>query len=156
MTFDLEVPDFAKRPLSMSSIAITSAMSGVAPTIRPKDPLEKLLPGPLSSYREFSAQDEIAFFTEIYDTIKTPHKVAISATVKAEGGQTVFQTREERESSERGTGAGGYGFQARVPLKDIAPGLYVLRVEGTAQVGDRETVATEVVFRVLSAPAVRQ
>ena len=156
VTFDLEVPDFAKRPLSMSSIAITSAMSGVAPTIRPKDPLEKLLPGPLSSYREFSAQDELAFFTEIYDTIKTPHKVEISATVKAEGGQTVFQAREERDSAERGSGAGGYGFQARVPLKDIAPGLYVLRVEGTAQVGDRETVATDVVFRVFPAPAARQ
>ena len=80
----------------------------------------------------------------------------IAATVKAEGGQTVFQTREERDSSERGSGAGGYGFQARVPLKDIAPGLYVLRVEGTAQIGDRETVSTDVVFRVFPAPAARQ
>ena len=156
VTFDLEVPDFAKRPLSMSSIAITSALSGVAPTIRPKDPLEKLLPGPLTSYREFSTQDEMAFFTEIYDTIKVPHKVEISATVKAEGGQTVFQTREVRESSERGSGAGGYGFQARVPLTEMAPGLYVLRVEGTAQLGDRETIATEIVFRVFPAPAARQ
>ena len=32
----------------MSDIALTSAMSGAAPTIRPKDPLEKLLPGPLT------------------------------------------------------------------------------------------------------------
>lgn len=98
----------------------------------------------------------MAFFTEIYDTIKVPHKVEISATVKAEGGQTVFQAREVRESSERGSGAGGYGFQARVPLMEMAPGLYVLRVEGTAQLGDRETIATEIVFRVFPAPAARQ
>jgi len=156
VTFDLEVPDFAKSPLLMSSLAITSAMSGAAPTVRPKDPLEKLLPGPLSSYREFSAADELAFFVEVYDTIKQAHKVEIAATVKAEGGQTVFQTREERDSSERGTGAGGYGFQARVPLKDMAPGLYVLRVEATARVGDRNTTAQDVVFRVLPAPAARQ
>jgi len=149
VTFDLEVPDFAKQPLSMSGLAITSAMSGTAPTIRPKDPLEKLLPGPLSSYREFSTGDELAFFTEVYDTIKQAHKVEIAATVKAEGGQTVFQTREERDSSERGGGAGGYGFQARVPLKAMAPGLYVLRVEATARVGDRTTTSQEVVFRVL-------
>jgi len=155
VTFDLEVPDFAKQPLSMSGLAITSAMSGVAPTIRPKDPLEKLLPGPLSSYREFSTADELAFFTEVYDTIKQAHKVEIAATVKAEGGQTVFQTREERDSSERGGGAGGYGFQARVPLKAMAPGLYVLRVEATARVGDRTTTAQEVVFRVLPAAAPR-
>ena len=152
VTFDLEVPDFSKQPLSMSGLAITSAMSGTAPTIRPKDPLEKLLPGPLSSYREFSTGDELAFFAEVYDTIKEAHKVEIAATVKAEGGQTVFQTREERDSSERGGGAGGYGFQARVPLKDMAPGLYVLRVEATARVGDRNTTAQEVVFRVM-APA---
>ena len=156
VTFDLEVPDFTKSPLLMSSLAITSAMSGAAPTVRPKDPLEKLLPGPLSSYREFSAADELAFFVEVYDTIKQAHKVEIAATVKAEGGQTVFQTREERDSSERGTGAGGYGFQARVPLKDMAPGLYVLRVEATARVGDRNTTAQDVVFRVLPAPAARQ
>ncbi len=48
VTFDLEVPDFSKQPLTMSDIALTSAMSGAAPTIRPKDPLEKLLPGPLT------------------------------------------------------------------------------------------------------------
>jgi hypothetical protein len=156
VTFDLEVPDFAKLPLSMSSLALTSAMSGIAPTVRPKDPLEKLLPGPLSSYREFPTQDEVALFLEVYDTIKQPHKVAIAATVKAEGGQTVFQTREERDSSERGTGAGGYGFQARVPLKDMAPGLYVLRVEATAAIGERQATAQEVVFRVLPPPAARQ
>jgi len=150
VTFDLEVPDFAKRPLAMSSVAITSAMSGIAPTIRPKDPLEKLLPGPLSSYREFPAQDEVAFFAEVYDNIKAPHKVAIAATVKAEGGQTVFQAREERDSSERGSGAGGYGFQQRVPLRDMAPGLYVLRVEATPSIGEREAVFQEVVFRIMT------
>ena len=83
VTFDLEVPDFSKEPLSMSDIALTSAMSGVAPTVRPKDPLEKLLPGPLlSSYREFSPIDEIALFTEVYDNVKQPHKVEITATVE--------------------------------------------------------------------------
>ena len=33
--------------------------------------------------------DEIALFTEVYDNIKQPHKVEITATVKAEGGKTV-------------------------------------------------------------------
>jgi VWFA-related protein len=152
VTFDLEVPDFSKTPLSMSDIALTSAMSGVAPTVRPKDPLEKLLPGPLSSYREFATVDEIALFTEIYDNVKQAHKVEITATAKAEGGQTVFQAREEHDSSELAGSAGGYGFQARIPLKGFAPGLYVLRVEAITRVGDRPTTAREIVFRV-SQPA---
>ena len=152
VTFDLEVPDFSKAPLSMSDIALTSALSGTAPTVRPKDPLEKLLPGPLSSYREFAPIDEIALFSEIYDNVKQAHKVEITATVKAEGGQTVFQTREEHDSSELAGSAGGYGFQTRIPLKAFEPGLYVLRVEAITRIGDRPTTAKEIVFRV-GAPA---
>ena len=151
VTFDLEVPDFSKAPLTMSDIALTSALSGAAPTVRPKDPLEKMLPGPLSSYREFPPVDEIALFAEIYDNIKQPHKVQITATAKAEGGQTVFQSQEDHDSSELAGSAGGYGFQTRMPLKGFAPGLYVLRVEAIAQIGDRSTVSKEIVFRV--APA---
>jgi hypothetical protein len=73
--------------------------------------------------------------------------------VKAEGGQTVYQTREDHDSSELAGSAGGYGFQARFPLKAFAPGLYVLRVEGIAQIGDRQTTAKEIVFRVSAVPA---
>jgi VWFA-related protein len=153
VTYDLEVPDFTKSPLTMSDLALTSALSGTAPTIRPKDPLEKLLPGPLTTYREFPAIDEVALFTEVYDNVKGAHKTDIVATVKAEGGQTVWESREEHDSSELAGSAGGYGFQARVPLSKLAPGLYVLRVEATARVGDRATVSKETVFRVAPAPA---
>ena len=155
-TYDLEVPEFTKAPLTMSSVALTSAMSGAAPTIRPKDPLEKLLPGPLTTYREFPQIDEVALFTEIYDNVKQAHKTEIVATVKAEGGQSVFETRESHDSSELAGSAGGYGFQTRVPLKGLAPGLYVLRIEATALVGDRPTVSHETVFRVSPAPAAQQ
>ncbi len=153
VTYDLEVPEFTKEPLTMSDIALTSALSGAAPTIRPKDPLEKLLPGPLTTYREFPVIDELALFTEVYDNIKQPHKTEIVATVKAEGGQTVWEGREEHDSSELAGSAGGYGFQTRLPLNKLAPGLYVLRVEATARVGDRDTVFKETVFRVSPAPA---
>jgi hypothetical protein len=153
VTYDLEVPDFTKAPLTMSGVALTSALSGTAPTIRPKDPLEKLLPGPLTTYREFPQIDEIALFTEIYDNVKQAHKTEIVATVKAEGGQSVFETREEHDSSELAGAAGGFGFQTRIPLKDLAPGLYVLRIEATARIEDRPTVSHETVFRVAPAPA---
>jgi hypothetical protein len=156
VTMDLDVPDFSKTPLSMSDIALTSAMSGTAPTIRPKDPLEKLLPGPLTTYREFPTLDELALFAEIYDNTRQPHKVEINATVKAEGGQTVFQTKEERDSSELAGSAGGYGFETRVPLKGFAPGLYVLRVDATAQIGDRANVSKEIVFRVVASQGAGQ
>jgi VWFA-related protein len=148
VVFDVEVPDFSDNKLSMSDIALTSAMSGIAPSIRPKDPLEKLLPGPLTTFREFAPADELALFAEIYDNVAQPHKVEINATVKAEGGTSVFQTREERDSADLKGSAGGFGFETRIPLKSLAPGLYVLRVDATLRINDRPTVAKEIVFRV--------
>lgn len=147
--FDVEVPDFSKDQLTMSDIALTSAFSGAAPTVRPKDPLEKLLPGPLTTYREFTPPDELALFTEIYDNVTQPHKVEINASVKAEGGTSVYQTREERDSADLKGSAGGYGFETRIPLKGLAPGLYVLRVDAIMRLGDRPTTSREIIFRVV-------
>ncbi len=148
--YDLDVPDFSKEKLSISSVALTSAASAMVPTAKPKDPLAKMLPGPLTTYRDFVAGDELALFVEIYDnTGKAPHKVAIEASLKSEGGRSVFQTTEDRDSSELAGGPGGYGFTTRIPLKDVPPGLYVLRVQGTARIGDQPQVARETVVRVL-------
>lgn len=149
VSYDLEVPDFTKEPLLMSGLALTSAASSIVPTARSKDPLQQLLPGPLSTHREFPQGDEVALFAEIYDnTADRPHKVNIRASLKAEGGQSVFQTSEERDSSELKGSSGGYGFTTRIPLKDVAPGLYVVRVEAQSQLGDRPMVARESVIRV--------
>lgn len=152
--YDLEVPDFSKSPLSMSSIALTSGSSALSPTARPKDPLLKLLPAPISTYREFPQVDELAIFTEVYDTnVAQPHKVEINLTVKEEGGTTVFQTREEHDSSELKGSAGGFGFTSRFPLAKFVPGLYVLRVEAQSRIGDMPMVGREIVFRVVPSPA---
>ncbi len=153
VVYDLDVPDFSKDKLSMSGLALTSATSGLVPTARPKDPLAKMLPGPMTTFRDFVQGDEIALFVEVYDnTGRQPHKVDIEASLRSEGGQPVFQTREERDSSELAGGPGGYGFMARVPLSDVAPGLYVLRVTGKARIGDQLEVTRETIVRVVAPP----
>ncbi len=153
VVYDLDVPDFSKEKLSISGVALTSATSGLIPTARPKDPLAKMLPGPMTTYRDFVQGDELALFAEIYDNTKQAHKVDLEASLRSEGGQAVFQTREERDSSELAGGPGGYGFMARVPLKDVPPGLYVLRVSGKARIDDQQEVVREVIVRVVAPPA---
>lgn len=152
VVYDLDVPDFTKDKLALSGLALTSATSGLVPTARPKDPLAKMLPGPMTTWRDFVQGDEIAIFAELYDNIKQAHKVDIETSLRSEGGQAVFETKEERDSSELAGGPGGYGFTARVPLKEVPPGLYVLRVTGKARIGDQEQVTRETVVRVLAPP----
>lgn len=153
LNYDVEVPDFRKERISMSGLALTSIASSLVPTARPRDPLAKLLPGPMSTHREFVQGDEIALFAEVYEPGGGPaHKVEINLTVKAEGGQTVYQTREERDSSELAGSSGGYGFATRIPLRDIVPGLYVLRVEAQSRVNDRPSVAREAIVTIVAGP----
>ena len=60
----------------------------------------------------------------------------------------LFKTDEERDSTELGGKRGGYGYTTRVPLKDLAPGHYVLKVEARSRLGDTPPVAREVQFTV--------
>ena len=66
----------------------------------------------------------------------------------------MFQTREERDSSELAGGPGGYGFTARVPLKDVAArALRAARVRARSRVGDQPEAARETIIRVVAPPA---
>jgi hypothetical protein len=154
VVYDLDVPDFSKAPISLSGIVLTAASAGLAPTARPKaETLARVLPGPPTTFRAFVPQDELAAYAEVYDNTGTqPHKVNITATVQDESGRTVFTSREERASSELAGGKGGYGFGFRMPLRELKPGLYVLKVEGRSQIGAEPSASREIQFRV-AAPA---
>ena len=71
--YELEAPDFAKAPTSMSGIAIASASGSRIPTANP-DPnpaneFKDVLPAPPSASREFPRGDTLSVFAEIYDNV---------------------------------------------------------------------------------------
>lgn len=151
--YDLEVPDFAKERFSMSGVVLTSATAGVTPTGRLDEELKGLLPGPVTTMRDFVAADRLALFAEIYDNdAATPHTIDITTTVRAEDGRVVFKTEDERSSAEIGGARGGFGYTAEIPLQDVAPGLYVLRVEAKSRLKDAPVAARETTFRVWPQP----
>ena len=86
-------------------------MSGAAPTTRPKDPLEKLLPGPLTSYREFPQATRSRCSPR---STTTSSRRTRSRSTHGEGRRRAadrVQTREERDSSD----AGRLGRRLRLP-----------------------------------------
>ena len=139
---DLDVPDFYKQPLAMSGLTLTSAAGSQAPTARVKDdPVGTLLMQPPTTAREFTRDDQLTLFAEVYENQQNlpPHKVDIATEVRAEGGRVVFSNSEERSSTELQGGRGGYGYTVQIPLKDFAPGLYVVHVQGKSLAGKADT-----------------
>lgn len=149
--YDLVVPNFLEPPLAMSGVLLTSAGASRTPPAAEDPTLKTLLPAQPTTWREFVSADRLALYVEIYDNRgNTPHTVDVTTTVRAEDGRVVFTAEEARTSAEW-SGRGGFGYSAEIPLRDFAPGLYVLRVDARSRLGG-ETVAQEIPFRVVAGP----
>jgi VWFA-related protein len=149
---DLEVPDFSSQALSMSGVLISSSGAVLTPTPRMDEELKKLLPAPPTTTRGFANIESIFGYADVYDSLQPAHSIDITTSVTRIDGTRVFTTTEERKSSEFGGGkGGGYGVQFEVPLKDFAPGLYVLKVEAKPRL-DKDAVARELTFAVYGPP----
>ena len=80
----------------------------------------------------------------------TAHKVDLSTIVTSDEGKVMFKTEETRESSDLGGQRGGYGYVTTIPLKDLPPAKYVLKVAAKSRLG--QTPAAEREVRIEVAP----
>jgi len=149
---DIDVPDFYKQPFAMSGLTLIASAGSQLPTARVKDdPVGLLLMQAPTAVRTFTRDDQLTLFAEVYENQQNlpPHKVDIATEVRAEGGRVVFSNSEERSSTELQGGRGGYGYTVQVPLKDFAPGLYVVHVASKSRGGkDGAGVARDIQIRV--------
>jgi VWFA-related protein len=149
VTYDLTVPDFFKAPLSMSGLTLGSLAGGGILTTKPDEQLKAVLPVPPAALRVFPLNDELALFAEVYDNgVSTPHKVDITTTVTSDDSKVVFKTDEERSSADLLGKKGGYGYTARIPMRDLGPGTFVVKVEARSRLGQGITASREVQFTV--------
>jgi VWFA-related protein len=149
VAYDLDVPDFYKLPFSMSGLIMTSLSTGSMVVVKADDQLKDLLPAPPVVERSFPQGDEIALFAEVYDNeARSPHKVDMETRLTSDAGNVVFKIDEARDSTEIGGARGGYGYTARVPLTDLAPGLYVLTVEAKSRLGRDAAASRQVQITV--------
>jgi VWFA-related protein len=154
--YDLDVPEFAKEPLALSSLVLTSATASAVPTTGPLELLKDALPGPPTMARAFVAGDTLGLLADIYDAEKTPHTLDIVTTLTAPDGSVAYRTADERSSAAlKGAGPGAAVLHtALVPLKDVAPGTYTLRVTATSRMGKKPPSAERAIrVDVLAASA---
>lgn len=133
---DLEVPDYAKAPFALSGLMVTSTGAPALVTPKPDPVLKNVFPAPPVAGRIFSQDETLGVFAELYDR-STPalHDVDLKAAVRPlTGGADLFTSTETRSMAATAS-LRTYGYKVQIPLKDLAPGDYVLRVEAASRVG---------------------
>ncbi|MBM3771651.1 MAG: VWA domain-containing protein [Acidimicrobiia bacterium] len=149
VTYDLEVPDFAKQALGLSGILITSMSGSAMVTAKNDEQVKGVLPAAPIASRDFPQNDELALFAEVYDNQTGPaHRVDITTTIQTDEGRVVFKAEDERNSSELQGAKGGYGYAVRIPLNDLAPGAYVLHLQAKSRLGNDVGVGRQIRIRV--------
>jgi VWFA-related protein len=134
--YDLEVPDFRKERLMLGGLLMTTPSVQQTPSIQPDPIVSKLLPAPATSRREFPRSDVLALYTEIYDNDRSRQTRLIDVTVRliSEEGSAVVISRDELSNGTSGEKPWDlYGYAKRVPLKELVPGRYLLRVEAAVR-----------------------
>ena len=151
VNYDVELPAFSKLPLSMSGLLVTSRAATATVTARGDPELQKFMKLPPAGLRTFPQTDDVSVVTEVYDRSgSTPHTVDITMAVKAGDGKVVFEHNDQRSSSELQGANGAYLQTVAVPVRDLAPGSYVLTVQAKSRLG--QVASRQIAFDVTAVP----
>lgn len=147
--YDLVVPDFSKGALAMSGIALASVEASRAPTSGNDQHWRQLLAAPPTTRRDFTADDELREYVEIYDNDKGGgHRVDFVTTVRTESGEVVFR-RQQVPAGEAAKGKATINaFVTPIPLKGMSAGRYVLTSEAQSSVKDKAAVSRQIPFAI--------
>jgi VWFA-related protein len=150
VTYDLEIPNFAKDPLMMSGVSLTSSTAEDTATVWPGSarPLDARLPTPITAAREFDSDETITAYAEVYENAKRPpHTIDFKVDLRSAGGRIVSSVTAQRASNAPNLSAGGHGFTTSIKLDNVDPGSYVLHVEATSSAAPN-AVSRDIPIRV--------
>jgi hypothetical protein len=142
---DVEVPDFAKSPLSLSGLVL---QRGAAARVADKV-IASLIPVAPTTVREFSTADDVSVYLRVYQGGKgRVVPVRMLASVTSERNNVTSNQDAVIEVGDFGD-ARSADYRVMLPLAHLAPGEYLLEVE--AQSGARR-LKRSARFTVVSQP----
>ena len=141
--YDLEVPDYTARGLTMSGLLVTDDAARAQFTPGPDDQLPAgSLPAPATSRRTFAQGDRLSLYAEIYDGTsgREGRDLGVAISMVGDDGIAAFNSRESfsRIEARPGARAARFTVTKQIPLAGVKPGNYRLRVE--ARAGDKPVV----------------
>jgi hypothetical protein len=140
--YDLQVPDFSKDRLMLSGILITTSSAQDAMTALPDPAAARLLPGPATSRRTFASSETLTLSAEIYDNMAANQLRQIEAlvTLTSEEGKEVLSAKDSVTNAAGADHWTAYTLTRDVPLKNVPPGRYLLRVEAQARASNSAAI----------------
>jgi VWFA-related protein len=123
---DVDVPDFAREPVSMSGLALTMTP---AMTQAPKDAFKDIAPL-FTAHRNFSADERVSVLAKVYQGGKAaPADVKMAARVADARDRRVY-TRSETIAADQFK-ARGADYIVEIPMTTLDPGEYMLVIEAS-------------------------
>jgi hypothetical protein len=149
---EIEVPDAKARGLAISGVVVGATHGGRLPSAVVDVPLTRALGGrPPSLDRSFARDETLSAYAEVIDAgAGAPRDVALVTIVRDSTGRDVVRSAQPRANARVGPGE-PFAYAVDLPLKSLAPGAYLLRVEAQAA-GLAGPVAREVPFTVAPSP----
>jgi VWFA-related protein len=149
---ELEVPDAKARRLAISGVVVGATHGGRLPSAVVDVPLTRALGGrPPSLDRSFARDETLSAYAEVIDAgAAASRDIALVTIVRDSSGRDVVRSAQPRANARVGPGE-PFAYAVDLPLKSLAPGGYVLRVEAQAA-GLAAPVAREVPFTVAPSP----
>ena len=127
--FDLEVPDFDKGPLTLSTVVLMTAADR-AVTASPKA-LTGVFPMAPTPKREFPPGTPVSLYVEAYLNAdrREPRSVALKVELRDAQQRVLLGITDRRTRNDKGTEA----FSLAMPPLDVPAGSYTLHVEATSE-----------------------
>jgi hypothetical protein len=142
---DVEIPDFAHAPLSLSGVIIDSA---TAPVSAPEKALASLTPFVPTTDREFMTTSQVRAFLRVYTGGKAPlAPVQMKATILDQNDAAVF-TMSTTIAATRFNADHSAEFKFDLPLTTLGLGQHLLTIEATM---GKATARRDVAFVMSSA-----
>ena len=147
VVYDMEVPDF-RDDLSMSGIALTSSQARQTFTVSPHSRIDANLPWAPTTAREFSQDDTVTLFTEVYENRRKPHTVTFTIELRNAAGKVIGTQAFERKSTTKPKDASVYSFAPNLFLEEVPPGRYVLHVDVESSLDKRKSLTRDIPITV--------
>jgi VWFA-related protein len=154
--YDLEVPDFTRGRLTMSGLLLSAPSAQSTLAAQPDPVAGKLLPGSATGRRSFVSSDVLSLYAEIYENASgaPPRRVDVATALIDEAGREVSVARDvlTRGPSDTNEKSATFGLSKQLPLKDLPPGRYLLRVDAQlrGETGEESAVTREAVISLLA------